>query len=113
LKCNGYPPPPLHISHTSGHLALFNQRLQKRNVVWTYKDGSILGSADSSAAASHSLGPPFKSYVPLKKGKTTTPTWIVEVLVDGECYGQGRGGTKKAARNEAAKEGLAKLGIVV
>ena len=39
--------------------------------------------------------------------------WYVKVMVDGEFYGRGRGNTKKAARNEAAKEGLEKMGIVV
>jgi ribonuclease-3 len=32
-------------------------------------------------------------------------------MVDGNCLGRGRGNTKKAAKNEAAKEGLAKLGV--
>ena len=32
-------------------------------------------------------------------------------MLDGKCVGRGRGSTKKAARNEAAKEGLTKLGI--
>lgn len=32
-------------------------------------------------------------------------------MVDGHCVGYGRGSTKKAAKNEAAKEGLAKLGV--
>lgn len=44
---------------------------------------------------------------------TTTPIWTVRVEVDGEVYGRGRGNTKKAARNEAAKEGLVRMGIVV
>jgi len=39
--------------------------------------------------------------------------WVVEVLVDGKCLGKGKGGTKKGARNEAAKEGLESLGIHV
>jgi len=47
------------------------------------------------------------------KGTKATPVWYVKVLVDGEFYGRGRGSTKKAARNEAAKEGLIKLGIKV
>ena len=34
-------------------------------------------------------------------------------MVDGDCIGRGRGNTKKAAKNEAAKEGLAKLGVHV
>ena len=32
-------------------------------------------------------------------------------MVDGDCVGYGRGSTKKAAQNEAAKQGLAKLGV--
>jgi ribonuclease-3 len=43
----------------------------------------------------------------------TTPVWVVKVLVDGKCLGKGKGGTKKAARNEAAKEGLESLGVHV
>lgn len=34
-------------------------------------------------------------------------------MVNGDCVGCGRGSTKKAAKNEAAKEGLAKLGVHV
>lgn len=34
-------------------------------------------------------------------------------MVDGNCIGRGRGSTKKAAKNEAAKEGLANLGVHV
>lgn len=40
-----------------------------------------------------------------------TPMWYVKATVDGEVYGCGRGNSKKAARNEAAKEGLRRLGI--
>lgn len=78
-------------STTIGHLALFNQHLQKSNqaVEWIYSDG---GEGE---------------------GTKTTPVWVVKVLVDGECFGTGKGGTKKAARNEAAKEGLKALGIFV
>jgi hypothetical protein len=32
-------------------------------------------------------------------------------MVDGHCVGRGRGNTKKAAKNEAAKEGLVKMGV--
>ncbi|KAF9238836.1 ribonuclease III [Melanogaster broomeanus] len=75
---------------TTGHLALFNQQLQKarREVEWLYSDG-------------------------VGQGTDTTPIWVVRVEVDGEVFGKGRGGTKKAARNEAAKEGLVRMGIVV
>jgi len=78
---------------TIGHLALFNQHLQKsdRQVEWIYSEGD---GAKGSA-------------------KTTTPVWCVKVIVNGEFFGDGRGNTKKAARNEAAKVGLEKMGIVV
>jgi ribonuclease III len=80
------------ITSTIGHLALFNQYLQKdqRTVEWVYSGGPSGG-----------------------KGAKTTPVWAVRVLVDGEPFGHGSGNTKKAARNEAAKEGLDKMGIVV
>jgi hypothetical protein len=77
---------------TIGHLALFNQHLQKANraVEWLYSDGASEGQASK-----------------------TTPVWAASVLIDGKFYGQGKGHTKKAARNEAAKEGLENLGIFV
>jgi len=80
------------LTSTIGHLALFNQHLQKSNrvVEWVYSDGASEG-----------------------QGTKTTPIWAVNVLVDGKFYGRGRGYNKKAARNEAAKIGLKKLGIVV
>ena len=80
------------ITSTIGHLALFNQHLQRqqRVVEWVYAGGPGEG-----------------------KGTKTTPVWTVRVLVDGELYGRGRGITKRGARNEAAKEGLEKMGVVV
>jgi len=47
------------------------------------------------------------------RGIKFTPVWVVEVLVNGKCLGRGKGGTKKVARNEAAKLGLQSLGIHV
>lgn len=44
------------------------------------------------------------------EGTRVTPMWIAEAMVNGEVWGKGRGNTKKAAKNEAAKEGLARLG---
>ncbi|KAG0703866.1 ribonuclease III domain-containing protein [Suillus ampliporus] len=83
-------PRPSGTPTTIGHLALFNQQLQKANrvVEWIYADGT-------------------------GEGTKTTPIWIVRCEVDGEVYGRGQGGTKKSARNEAAKEGLKKMGIEV
>ncbi|KAF8806217.1 ribonuclease III [Phlegmacium glaucopus] len=88
---------------TIGHLALFNQHLQKANkqVEWIYSSGDP-GYADMG------LSPDLAS-----KGTKTTPVWYVDVMVDGIFHGRGRANTKKAARNEAAKEGLQMLGIVV
>ena len=75
---------------TMNHLALFNQQLQnmRRDVEWVY----------SNRVAEETI---------------TTPVWAVRVKVDGEVFGRGRGDTKKAAQNEAAKEGLIRMGIVV
>ncbi|KAJ2923319.1 hypothetical protein H1R20_g13776, partial [Candolleomyces eurysporus] len=122
---------------TTGHLALFNQHLQKANkrVEWVYWDGkdvtstplSARGNADAPATSSvDSGGVTSTAVVPAGwyadpgvpahlriEGTQVTPVWYVRVLVDGEFYGRGRGNTKKSARNEAAKEGLVKLGIEV
>jgi len=88
---------------TVGHLALFNQHLQKsdRQVEWIYSN--ISGSDDSADPGTDDA----------MRGTKTTPVWFVKVLVDGDFYGKGRGNTKKAARNEAAKVGLEKMGIFV
>lgn len=88
---------------TVGHLALFNQQLQKANrlVEWVYSDGEPFGNGTKD------LGDVFM------RGTKTTPVWTVRVMVDGELYGRGTGNTKKAARNEAAKEGLEKMGVFV
>jgi len=85
-----YHPAPSGVTTTRGHLALFNQLVQRGQwaVEWIYtSDGG--------------------------DGTHTTPIWSVRVEVDGEEYGRGKGGTKKAARNEAAKEGLVRLGVDV
>lgn len=88
---------------TTGHLALFNQYLQKSNrlVEWVYSDPLKEGSSD------------LKMTPEITRGMKTTPVWCVKVLVDGEFYGKGRGSNKRAARNEAAKVGLKKMGVSV
>lgn len=75
---------------TVGHLSLFNQHLQQSNkiVEWVYADSAGMGTK-------------------------TTPIWVVRAMVDCECIGRGRGNTKKAAKNEAAKQGLLKMGVFV
>jgi len=45
--------------------------------------------------------------------KKTTPVWCATVFVDNEAYGRGKGTTKQMAKNEAAKEGLDKMGVTV
>ncbi|KAF9464826.1 ribonuclease III domain-containing protein [Collybia nuda] len=88
---------------TIGHLALFNQHLQKHNcqVEWIYSDKGF-DNEDPNAPKDT-----------LIRGTKTTPVWFVKVMVDGTFYGRGRGNTKKAARNEAAKGGLEMMGIFV
>ncbi len=83
-------PPPPRIPGNVGHLSLFNQHLQQqcKNIEWVYLDSA-------------------------GEGTKTTPIWVVRAMVDGQCLGRGRGSTKKAARNEAAKEGLLALGVYV
>ena len=92
---------------TIGHLALFNQHLQKANkqVEWIYSNGR---DPIDNGYTDMGLSPDLAII-----GTKTTPVWYVKVMVDGEFHGRGRAITKKAARNEAAKEGLHKLGIMV
>ncbi|KAF9534627.1 ribonuclease III domain-containing protein [Crepidotus variabilis] len=104
---------------TVGHLALFNQHIQKTNrtVEWVYDDTMNPGPKSALDGAVVKVEKPYTDMgLPTEvivTGTKSTPVWYVKVLVDGEYFGRGRGNTKKAARNEAAKEGLAKLGITV
>lgn len=84
------PAPPTRLARSIGHLSLFNQYLQQKAMVveWVYTDSA-------------------------GEGTRTTPVWIVRAMVDDTCLGRGRGNTKKAAKNEAAKEGLQKMGVYV
>ena len=83
-------PPPPRVPGNVGHLSLFNQYMQQqcKSIEWVYAD---------------SVG----------EGTKTTPIWVVRAMVEDQCLGRGRGSTKKAARNEAAKQGLVHLGIYV
>jgi ribonuclease III len=73
---------------TQGHLGLFNQRLQQHNkaIEWVFDDT-------------------------ITESSKATPFWAARAMVDGDCWGQGRGNTKKAAKNEAAKQGLKHMGF--
>ena len=73
----------------TGHLALFNEQLQKEKREGMFYDDCVT------------------------EGTATTPMWAARVEVDGEVFGHGKGSTKKAARDEAAREGLARTGIIV
>ncbi|KAF9816511.1 hypothetical protein IEO21_04039 [Rhodonia placenta] len=90
LSPGGGRPAPSHSSATIGHLSLFNQHLQQqgKTIEWVWRDSE-------------------------GQGTRTTPIWVVQAIVGEDCVGRGRGSTKKAAKNEAAKEGLARLGINV
>ncbi|KAI0053691.1 ribonuclease III [Auriscalpium vulgare] len=83
-------PPPAMAPVTLGHLGLFNQRLQQegRTIEWVYTD---------------SVG----------EGTKATPVWVARAMINNDCWGVGRGNTKKAAKNEAAKLGLKKMGVDV
>jgi ribonuclease-3 len=86
------PPPEsrrvLANASTQGHLGLFNQRLQQHNksIEWVFDDT-------------------------ITESSKATPFWAARAMVDGDCWGQGRGNTKKAAKNEAAKQGLKHMGF--
>ncbi|KAI0032950.1 ribonuclease III domain-containing protein [Vararia minispora EC-137] len=84
------PSPPFPPQAMIGHLGLFNQRLQQSNraVEWVFAD---------------SVG----------EGTKATPVWVARAMVEGQEWGAGRGNTKKAAKNEAAKTGLKRLGVDV
>ncbi|KAK2465951.1 hypothetical protein APHAL10511_001592 [Amanita phalloides] len=123
------PPTPSSMSP----LAIFNQHINKtnRHVEWAYSDDTLNGLAEALAASA--LGD-RKSVergangreaegrngnrksaleVLMVRGSKSTPMWLAKVMVDGECVGSGRGNTKKMARNEAAKQGLQKIGIAL
>ncbi|KAF8634787.1 hypothetical protein AX15_000703 [Amanita polypyramis BW_CC] len=115
-------------------LAVFNQHITKinRHVEWAYSDGSLEGLANAStvgtledrtqkerdrknvSVTSASNGTRRSALeVLMAKGNKSTPVWIARVFVEGELFGAGRGNTKKIARNEAAKQGLEKLGVTL
>ena len=87
---NSPPSTPLSFLATGGHLSLFNQFMQqqRKTIEWIY---------------SSDRGP----------GTKTTPIWRVQAMLNGLCIAEGRGSTKKAAQNEAAKAGLNGLDVKV
>ncbi|KDQ29654.1 hypothetical protein PLEOSDRAFT_26060 [Pleurotus ostreatus PC15] len=94
-----------------GHLALFNQQLQKANldIEWVYTEDGDIGMEGLLGAFDPSGTPGDLVHIATR----TTPMWTVKAFVNGEMYGSGKGTSKKAARHVAAKEGLQRLGINV
>ncbi|KXN89461.1 Ribonuclease 3 [Leucoagaricus sp. SymC.cos] len=99
---NGVMHDELPTTPAGGYLALFNQCLQKgnREVEWMFSDGR---REDADKPES----------LVVVKGKKATPVWCATVRVDSEVYGKGKGTTKQLAKNEAAKQGLERMGINV
>ncbi|KAF7354579.1 Ribonuclease III [Mycena sanguinolenta] len=107
------PPSPSSADSSVNHLALFNESVQQGNwrVEWVYSDhpsaATGLDAGGSNRIVTSQESPPRGSKA------NSMPVWSVEVRIDGECFGRGEGNTKKAARNQAAKEALSRLGAVV
>ncbi|EEB88830.1 hypothetical protein MPER_13150 [Moniliophthora perniciosa FA553] len=72
------------------HLTLFNKRVAGLNKQIEWVPLPIKEAMPSTAASS-------------------IPAWHIKAVVDGETYGEGKGMTEAAAKNEAAKVALAKL----
>lgn len=75
-------------SMNGGHLQLFNQYSQQNHVKvkWRFEEVKDVGTK-------------------------VTPIWAVHAIMNGQQISVGRGNTKKAAQNEAAREALIQLGI--
>ncbi|KAJ7469878.1 ribonuclease III, partial [Mycena galericulata] len=98
------PPSPGGRDGTVDILALLNQHLQKRRqrAEWIFSDTSSFGQNTSSGSTEISRQ---------RGGGPQSPMWSAEVVVNGEILGRGEGSTKKAARNEGAKQALMRMGV--
>ncbi|KAJ7192059.1 hypothetical protein B0H12DRAFT_747461 [Mycena haematopus] len=107
------PPSPSSVDNSANYLALFNESVQKgnRHVEWVYSDHPSAASGLDAGGSGKTLAPQESSRRASKA--KITPVWSVDMRVDGEVFGRGKGNTKKAARNEAAKEALSRLGATV
>lgn len=103
------PMPPMSISSTSessdsapiGYLALFNQYISQKNisVEWVFETHTGRSNVTDALLAEG-------------EGSEATPVWVVRaVMGERGAVGAGKGRTKKAAKNDAAKEALAVLGV--
>lgn len=86
-----------------GHLALFNQHMtqKKAPIEWVFETHTgAPGVTDALLAEG--------------EGSYATPVWVVRAIMGEKgAIGAGKGRTKKAAMNEAAKAALATLGVQV
>lgn len=79
---------PLRPAIDSGHLSFINQYFSQQG---KYIDWRFLQA----------------------EGSKTTPVWVVEAHMDGVKIGSGKAPTKKGAKNEAARQALEQMGVVV
>ncbi|KAL0580533.1 hypothetical protein V5O48_001520 [Marasmius crinis-equi] len=120
LRHAGYSNPEVQV----GYLALFNQTVTKRNLPleWSYvtlkqhldDTNGQMQNQGTSRRNRNGNGTQQDFFIDpdvVRQSVNMTPVWIVKAMVNGDCYGEGKGGTKKAAKNDAAKMGLRKLGI--
>jgi ribonuclease-3 len=108
------PSPPGDVStHDTplGYLQLFNQYAaqQKKAVEWTFDKST----GSSLAPGGNRAKPVSVDILEDGEGSEATPVWVVRALVGPRCIGRGKGRTKKAAKNEAAREALKALGVVI
>ncbi|KAF9267095.1 ribonuclease III [Marasmius fiardii PR-910] len=104
----------VHPEVQTGYLALFNQIVAKKNLEWTFIARKELATQNTER---NGRGPSSQGPLPDPHDKFQSarmnPIWIARAMVDGKCYGEGRGRTKAAAKHEAAKKGLEELGAPV
>ncbi|KAJ7438711.1 ribonuclease III, partial [Mycena galericulata] len=99
------PPFPGDRDGTVNTLALLHEHLQKRRqrAEWIFSDSSSFGQNASKSGSTEISRP--------RGGGPQSPMWSAEVVVNGEILGRGEGSTKKAARNEGAKQALIRMGV--
>ncbi|EIN10970.1 ribonuclease III [Punctularia strigosozonata HHB-11173 SS5] len=105
---SGYITPPSPRQAEGGYLPLFNQHMaqQDKNIEWVFT------TASTTAEPGATRGNPIRIDVKaVRRTAKTTPVWHVKAMLDGKCIGRGRGQTKKAAKNDAAKRALIEMNV--
>ena len=77
-----------------GHLSFLNQYLAQKKIQYEWKYDSIHEEGNGGA-------------------QRLTPVWRAKLVLDGQRLAAGKGVTKKVAQNEAARDALKALGVVV